>query len=612
MSVHVLGISALYHDSAAALLRDGEIVAAAQEERFTRRRHDAGFPSHAVNYCLEEAFIEPAELDAVVFYDSPLLSLDRVVRSARAAAPGGAAQWQAAARSMLGTKLRLREALERVLGAAPKVLHFAHHHHSHAASAFFPSPFAEAAILTVDGVGEWATTSLGLGRDSRVELLREIRYPHSLGLLYSAFTQFCGFKVNSGEYKLMGLAPYGRPVHAERIRENLIELRTDGSFRLNLEHFGFVDGMSMIGEGFSRLFGGPARAPESRITRREMDLAASVQQVLEEALLSLARAARQDTGCRDLALAGGVALNCVANGRILRERVFERLWIQPAAGDAGGALGAAYLGSHAVLGVPRPVPVQGRDRQQASLLGPGFSPSEVRAFLERRGAPYHVFAERDKRAAEIARALARGEIVGFFAGRMEFGPRSLGARSILADPRHPEAQARVNLGVKFRESFRPFAPAVLAERAQEYFDLECASPYMMLVAPVQQARRLPMDWGRAGADDDMLALVNQPRSDIPAVTHVDYSARVQTVAKEDNPALHAVLSAFDALTGCPVLVNTSFNVRGEPIVCSPRDAYLCFMRAGIDLLVIEDCLLRKEEQPPLEGDADWRKQLELD
>jgi len=541
-----------------------------------------------------------------------VLSLDRVLKSAIGSGPRGEAQWRAAARSMLGPKLRLREELERVFGAAPKKLFYAHHHQSHAASAFYPSPFDEAAILTVDGVGEWATTSVGIGRSNGIELMEEIRYPHSLGLLYSAFTQYCGFKVNSGEYKLMGLAPYGRPVHAAKIRDHLIELRDDGSFRLNTGYFGYLDGLSMTSPAFEQLFGGPARKPESRITRREMDLAASVQQVLEEAMLRLANHARAKSGCRNLVMAGGVALNCVANGRILREGDFDRIWIQPAAGDAGGALGAALLGTHALLGVPRPKTSSGRDRQHASLLGPRYSAPEIHGFLERRACPHRVIEDPVLRATAVAQALADGKVVGFFAGRMEFGPRSLGARSILADPRRAEAQSRVNISVKYRESFRPFAPAVLEERAAEYFELEGDSPYMLIVAPVRKARRLPMDWSRAGAEDDMLALVNQPRSDIPAVTHVDYSARVQTVNAHDNPGLHAVLKAFDALTGCPVLVNTSFNVRGEPIVCTPGDAYLCFMRTGIDLLVMEQYLLEKAGQPPLLGDIDWKREYEPD
>jgi carbamoyltransferase len=612
MGKTILGISAFYHDSAAAITRDGEIVAAAQEERFSRRKHDPRFPARAINYCLEEAFVEPSELDAVVFYDNPLLTFDRLVKSLLTVAPAGEEQWVKASRSFLGVKAVVREHVRRALCADVKLL-FSDHHTAHAAAAFFPSPFEEAAILTVDGVGEWATLTLGRGRGNRVELLKEIRYPHSLGLLYSAFTYHCGFKVNSGEYKLMGLAPYGRPVYADAIREHLIDVKDDGSFRLDTDYFGFLERDVMTNERFDSIFGGPARRPESRITRREMDLAASVQTVLEEVMLKLARSARRLTGSRNLALAGGVALNCVVNGKILRERIFESVWIQPAAGDAGSAVGAALLAHHQYFEEPRRLNPTGRDSQKGSYLGPAFSGAEVRAFLERRGYPYKTFADGRERARVVARAVAEGKIVGYMVGRMEFGPRSLGARSILGDPRRKETQAVMNLKIKHRESFRPFAPSVLAEKASEYFELEAESPYMLLVAPVREGRRLPVSRGGFEDDgEDMLAVINQPRSDIPAVTHVDYSARVQTVHPEDKPDFYELIKEFDGLTGCPVLVNTSFNVRGEPIVCTPQDAYRCFMRTEMDLLVMEDCLLRKSEQPAFEDAGDWKTEFELD
>ena len=588
----VLGISAFYHDAAAAIMRDGEIVAAAQEERFSRRKHDPRFPRAAINYCLEEAFVEPDELDVVAFYDNPLLSLDRTVKCLIAATPRTEEQWLRAAPTALGVKPLVGEWVRRQLKCDVQMV-FVEHHMSHAASAFYPSPFHRAAILTVDGVGEWATTAIGRGEGESLELLTALHYPHSLGLLYSAFTYFCGFAVNDGEYKLMGLAPFGQPVYADRIRDRLIDLRADGSFRLNEEYFGFLDSGTMTNDKFAACFGGPPREPESRITRREMDLAASIQHVLTEAVLALARHARRQTGERELVLAGGVALNCVANGRLLQEHIFDRLWIQPAPGDAGGALGAALLTTHRRCGVKRHQ--RGRDGQQGSLLGPAFSTAEVHAFLDREKLPYRAVADSDARAAIIASALAAGDVVGYFSGRMEYGPRALGARSILADPRRCDMQANLNLKIKFRESFRPFAPAVLAERCMDYFELEAESPYMLLVAPVAHGRRLVVD----GLEDegDLLAVVNQSRSDIPAVTHLDYSARIQTVGIRDNVGFHAILKAFENLTGCAVLINTSFNVRDEPIVCTPRDAYRCFMATGMDMLVLEDCILLKVEQP---------------
>ena len=591
MAITVLGISAFYHDAAAAIVRDGEIVAAAQEERFSRRKHDPRFPRQAINYCLEEAFVEPGDLDAVAFYDNPLLSADRVLKSLLSVAPQGEQQWLRAAPVTLGAKLFAEKHIRKLLPEEVPII-FTEHHLSHASSAFYPSPFRRAAILTLDGVGEWTTTAIGRGEAETVELLKEITYPHSLGLLYSAFTYFCGFEVNSGEYKLMGLAPYGQPVYADLIRDRIIDIKEDGSFHLNMEYFGFLETDKMTNESFDSLFGGPPRAPEERITRREMDLAASIQRVVEDAVLALARHARKITEVSDLVLAGGVALNCVANGRLQREKVFDRLWIQPAAGDAGGALGAALLASYRHLGVR--CQNHSRDSQRGSYLGPAYSSAEVRAFLDREKRPYRFVENLSERMRVVAEALAEGHVVGYFAGRMEYGPRALGARSILGDPRRETMQATMNLKIKNRESFRPFAPVVLAERCGEYFTLDTESPYMLLVAQIREERRRSVNLEEK--TDDLLAIVNQPRSDIPAVTHVDYSARVQTVSEGDKIDYYELLKAFDELTGCGVLVNTSFNVRDEPIVCSPRDAYRCFMQTEMDMLVLEDCILLKREQ----------------
>jgi carbamoyltransferase len=613
---YVLGVSALYHDSAATLVGDGEIIAAAQEERFSRKRHDPSLPRNAINYCLEEAFIENNELGAVAFYDNPWLTFDRALSSVLSVGSRGKEQWLAAAPSLLGAKLRVKQRLHALLQCEVPVL-FTQHHLAHAASAYFPSPFADAAVLTMDGVGEWATTSLGMGTTdaegrTRLELLREIRYPDSLGLLYSAMTQYCGFKVNSGEYKLMGLAPYGTPRYATAIKQNLIELLADGSFRLNTEYFGFLDEHSMTNERFAALFGGPARRAESRITRREMDLAASIQAVLEEAVLGLARSAHATTGAKRLCLAGGVALNCVANGRLLREGPFAEIWIQPAAGDAGGALGAALLCSFERFDARRKL-TPGRDAQKGSYLGPAYGSAQVKAFIERHELPSERVEDLTERSRRIAGAIADGKIVGFFAGRMEFGPRALGARSILGDPRSAATQSQMNLKIKFRESFRPFAPAVLREHCADLFELDADSPYMLLVAPVRAELRLPKrDSAFEQGDDDLLSVVREARSTIPAVTHVDYSARIQTVDSVGHPAFRALIEAFFTQTGCPVLVNTSFNVRGEPIVCTPQDAYRCFMRTEIELLVLEDYLLWKDQQPKQTDDESWRDEFELD
>jgi carbamoyltransferase len=615
MSNTILGISAFYHDSAAALVRDGAIVAAAQEERFTRKKHDPRFPVNAINYCLEEGFVNAADLDAVIFYDNPLATFDRVVENALAAGEEGREQFVKAAGQILGDKMWVNDHARRAMGSLGregKVL-FAEHHMAHAASAFYPSPFERAAILTIDGVGEWATTSLGAGDGKALRLFSEINYPHSLGLLYSAFTYFCGFKVNSGEYKLMGLAPYGEPRYYDAIRSHLIDVRDDGSYRLDTSYFGYLSGMVMTGERFAALFGGPARQPESPITRREMDLAASVQKLTEEIMLRTARHLRAITGESKLVMAGGVALNCVANGKLVAEGIFDQVWIQPAAGDAGGALGAALLAEHVYFDQPRVMSAPGKDAQQGSYLGPAFSSSEVLAFVNRHAYPHTRIDDRAERLATVAGALAEGKIVGWFSGRMEFGPRSLGARSILGDPRSPTTQETMNLKIKYRESFRPFAPSVLRERCGEYFELECDSPYMLLIAPLREERRIAMDRTRFDeGNDDMLAVINQARSDVPAITHVDYSARVQTVDATTNPEYHALIRAFESITGCGMLVNTSFNVRGEPIVCTPEDAYRCFVRTEMDLLVLEDVLLWRHEQPALIEQEDWRKTYELD
>jgi carbamoyltransferase len=603
---YILGVSAFYHDSAAALVRDGDVIAAAQEERFSRKKHDPRFPGNAINYCLEEAQIEPDQLEAVVFYENPALTMDRVIEAVGAAGEGGLTPWLEGAPGMLGVKLFFERLVRRELGTDVRVL-YSEHHLSHVASSFYPSPHDEAALLAIDGVGEWATTTLADGSPDGIRVLKEIRFPHSLGLLYSAFTQYCGFKVNSGEYKLMGLAPYGKPRYVDEIRDELIDLKPDGSYQLDMGYFGYLDSLSMTGPRFHDLFGGPPREPESRIGRREMDLAASIQVVTEEAVMGLARHLREITGRNALCMSGGVALNCVANGRLQREKVFDEIWIQPAAGDAGGALGAALAVAHLYYGCERP-PLRGRpDRQRGSYLGPAFSEAEVKAFLDLHEYP-HERVDDETRAKLVARDISMGKVVGYMVGRCEFGPRSLGARSILGDARNPETQSIMNLKIKYRESFRPFAPSVLEERSKDYFDLDCPSPYMLLVAPVQEAIRLPFEQGDG---EDLLEIVNSPRSSLPAITHVDFSARVQTVLREVKADYHAVLREFEELTGEAVIVNTSFNVRGEPIVCSPEDAYRCFMRTEMDTLVMEGFILRKDEQPSF-ADIDWRKEYELD
>lgn len=587
----ILGLSAFYHDSAAALVVDGRIVAAAQEERFTRVKHDSGFPAQAAAYCLREAGLVPGDLDHVAFYEKPFLKFERLLETYLATAPAGFASFAKALPLWVHDKLRLPTRISEGLGGGYRGrIVFPEHHESHAASAFYPSPFDEAAILTVDGVGEWATATLGHGRGSTVELTHEQRFPHSLGLLYSAFTYYCGFRVNSGEYKLMGLAPYGEPRYAATILEHLVDLREDGSLWLDQRFFNYCAGLTMTSRHFDALFGGPPRSPSAPLTQREMDLAASVQQVAETAMLGMARFAHRQTGSENLCLAGGVALNCVANGRLLREGPFKRVWIQPAAGDAGGALGAALFVWHHLLGRERRANPQ--DSQGGSLLGPSLSEREIEAALTRAGARYTRVADEAGLCATVAALLAEGKVVGWVQGRMEFGPRALGNRSILGDPRDPRMQSQMNLKIKFRESFRPFAPIVKADRADEYFELRGErSPYMLLVAPVCAGRR------RAVAGASGLDRIHEARSDIPAVTHVDYSARIQTVDGRDNPRLYALLAAFEARTGCPALVNTSFNIRGEPIVCTAEDAYRCFMATQIDVLVVGDFILHKAEQP---------------
>ncbi len=605
MAARILGISCFYHDAAACLVEDGRVVAAAQEERFTRVKHDPRFPRHAINYALEAGRLHERDLDLVVFYDKPILTFDRMIESYRAS--GAEEAFKESVPSWLTTKLDAEGTLRAALGSYAGPILFTEHHEAHAASAFFPSPFASAAVLTIDGVGEWATASYGVGEGASLRLLAELRFPHSLGLLYSAFTQFCGFKVNSGEYKLMGLAPYGEPRFAAIIRDTLCDVRDDGSLRLDLDYFAYLARDTMTGDRFAALFGGPARAPEARITRREMDLAASIQAITEEVVLKMGRHVRRETGQANLCMAGGVALNCVANGKLLRERTFDDLFIQPAAGDAGGAVGAALAGWHLYLGRPRPDP-QGKDGMRGALLGPAYTMDEVTGFLDAEGYPYEVLPAGD-RARRVAELLAAGKIVGHFAGRMEFGPRALGARSILGDPRRADTQTTMNLKIKFRESFRPFAPAVLAGREGDYFDLDRPSPYMLLVAPVRASRRLAFtDPG----GDDLMARLRPPRSDLPSITHLDYSARIQSVSREESPAFYDVIAAFERLTGYAVLVNTSFNVRGEPIVCTPEDAYRCFMRTEMDALVLEDALLLREAQPPWNEQGDWRNEFALD
>lgn len=596
--MRVLGISAYYHDSAAALVEDGRILFAAQEERFTRKKHDSSFPRNAVRFCLEEAGITPGDIDHVAFYDKPFLKFERLLETYIAYAPRGFKSFKMAIPLWLREKLFQKDLLSNELGRLyPEVdwtgrLLFSEHHLSHAASAFFPSPYDQAVVLTMDGVGEWATTSVAIGAGDSLEIHKELHFPHSLGLLYSAFTYYTGFKVNSGEYKLMGLAPYGEPRYRDLILDKLVDLKPDGTFRLNMDYFNYCTGLTMTNARFDALFGAPPRKSEDRVEQQQMDLAASVQAVTEEIVLRLTRSLAKEYGIPNLCLAGGVALNCVANGKILRDGAFESIWVQPAAGDAGGALGAAMVAAHMQLGLPREARGRG-DRMRGSYLGPRFAQPDIERRLTETGARYQTLSEQDvvRRAAQ---ALADGKAVGWFQGRMEFGPRALGGRSILGDPRSPSMQRDLNLKIKFRESFRPFAPSVRIEDVADWFELDGESPYMLLVADVKSSRRRQMteDEQRLSGIDKL----NVPRSEIPAVTHVDYSARIQTVDAEVNPRYHALLTEFKSLTGCPVLVNTSFNVRGEPIVCTPEDAFRCFMGTNLDVLVVENCILEKPEQ----------------
>ena len=611
--MRILGISAFYHDSAAALVEDGRIIAAAQEERFTRKKNDAGFPRAAISYCLSEAGIGLGEIDHVVFYDKPFLKFERLLETYLAFAPRGFRSFQMAIPVWLREKLFQKNLLRKELCAYDRDfpwlerLLFAEHHQSHAASAFFASPFAEAVILTMDGVGEWATTSVGIGRENSLEMTKEIHFPHSLGLLYSAFTYYTGFRVNSGEYRVMGLAPYGEPKYYQIILDNLIDLKADGSFRLDLSYFDYCTGLRMTNDKFYDLFGGPPRRPETPVTQRDMDIAASIQKVIEEAVLRLTRSLAKETGQRNLCLAGGVALNCVANGKVLRDGAFERIWVQPAAGDAGGALGAALLAYYLFENQPRE-PDGATDAMAGAFLGPAFAQDEIEARLAAVGARYTVLDEQALIAATVD-ALVDGKAVGWFQGRMEFGPRALGARSILGDARSPTMQSALNLKVKYRESFRPFAPSVLREDVADWFELDEDSPYMQVVADVADKHRREI----SAADQALFGIdkLNVSRSEIPAVTHVDYSARLQTVHSDTNPRYHALLSAFKARTGCPVIINTSFNVNEEPIVCTPEDALKCFMGTEIEILVAGNCFLEKANQDPVLRQEDKNK-LELD
>ncbi len=611
--MRILGLSAYYHDSAAALVEDGRIVAAAQEERFTRKKHDSEFPGNAVAYCLKHAGVGLDQVDFVAFYDKPFLKFERLVETYLAFAPRGFASFSKAIpvwmREKFFQKYLLRDELRKSFPGFDweNKLLFAEHHQSHAASAFFPSPYDEAVILTMDGVGEWATTSVGYGRGSELEMRREIHFPHSLGLLYSAFTYYTGFKVNSGEYKVMGLAPYGEPRFMQAILDNLIDVKDDGTFRLNLDYFDYCTGLRMTNEKFDALFGGPPRKPDQLLTQREMDIAASIQAVTEKVVLRLTRALAKETGCKNLCLAGGVALNCVANGKVLRAGQFDKIWVQPAAGDAGGALGAALLAYH--LYQHRPRQPNGKiDGMDGSYLGPAFEQADIEQRLARAGARFKVVDERGAIEAS-AKALAEGKALGWFQGRMEFGPRALGGRSVLGDARSPSMQKMLNLKVKYRESFRPFAPSVLREDVADWFELDTDSPYMLLVADVVQRRRRAM----TPEENKLFGIdkLNVPRSEIPAVTHVDYSARIQTVHQETNPRYHALISAFKAITGCPVIVNTSFNVRGEPIVCTPEDAFRCFMGTEIETLAVGNCILDKADQDPALR-LDYKNKFELD
>jgi len=605
--MNILGISCFYHDSAACLVRDGEIIAAVQEERFTRKKHDFNFPANSIKWCLKEGGIIAKDLAFIVFYDKPFIKFERILETYLSYAPSGIRQFVQALPLWLKQKLWIPELIRKELGYQGKIL-FTEHHESHAASAFYPSPFKEAAFLTMDGVGEWDTASFGIGEGNDIEILYTLRFPHSLGLLYSTFTYYAGFKVNSGEYKLMGLAPYGEPKYVNLILNELIDLKEDGSFKLNMKYFGYCNGMKMTNRRFEKLFAGPARRPETKITQKEMDIAASIQQVTEEIVLRIARHVYKITGKDKLCLAGGVALNCVGNGRILRESPFKEIWIQPASGDAGGALGAALLVWYKYLGNKRYCDDK-NDIQKASLLGPSYNDDYIENFLIRDGAPYKklLYSEIPQ---IISNLITQGKVIGWFQGRLEFGPRALGARSIIGDARNPQMQSKMNLKIKYRESFRPFAPTVLRENVLDWFELDRQSPYMLLVAPVKESRRNKLSNPESGLSGfDKLKI---KRSVIPAVTHVDYSARIQTIKREDNPLYYDTINNFYQKTGCPVIINTSFNVRGEPLVCSPEDAFRCFMRTQMDYLIMGCFLLDKKEQKPLKKNVKWHEVFELD
>ena len=614
MSCNILGISAYYHDSAATLLSDGKIISAVQEERFTRKKHDSSFPKHSIQYCLEESGLDLKDIEHIVFYDKPLVKFDRLLETYLSYAPKGIRSFAAAMPIWLKEKLYLKTTLKRELSELanckinelPSLL-FSEHHQSHAASAFYPSPFDKAVVLCLDGVGEWATSSVWLGDGNKLDPLWEIDFPHSLGLLYSAFTYYTGFKVNSGEYKLMGLAPYGEPRYVNLIYDNILDLKEDGTFKLNMDYFNYCTGLTMTNSKFDKLFDGPPRKPETNLSQREMDIAASIQVVTEEVVLKLANTIHNETGMENLCLAGGVALNCVANGRVLQEGPFKNIWIQPAAGDAGGSLGAASIVWYEYLKKPRSV--NGSDTMRGSYLGPKFNDVQIKTSLEPYGAIYKQLDWQELYEA-LAKILASEKVVGWFQGRMEFGPRALGARSIIGDPRSEKMQSVMNLKIKYRESFRPFAPSVLSERVSDYFDLKYDSPYMLIVASVNENICIPM----TGEQKQLFGIdmLNVKRSEIPAITHVDYSARIQTVHKETNPRYHSLINAFEEKTGCGVLVNTSFNVRGEPIVCTPEDAYRCFMRTEMDFLVVENFLFVKKDQPKWEQDDSWKTEFELD
>jgi len=606
--MYILGISAFYHDSAACLVKDGEILSAAQEERFTRKKHDHNFPQKAIEFCLKDAGIRAEQLDLIAFYDKPFLKFERLLETYLAYAPVGIKSFIKAMPLWIKEKLWMKEMIKEKLGYTGKII-FPEHHESHAASAFYPSAYNKAAIITMDGVGEWTTTSYGIGEGNEIQLYADIKFPHSLGLLYSALTYYTGFKVNSGEYKVMGLAPYGEPKYKKLIYDHLIDVKEDGSFRMNMEYFNYCQGLTMTNEKFNKLFGGPPRIPETNLTQKQMDIARSLQEVTEEIVLKIGSHVYKETKSKNLCLAGGVALNCVANGRLLREGPFENIWIQPAAGDAGGALGAALIGWYKYHNKPRTAADGKSDKQKGSYLGPQFTDEEIKSFVQSLNLSAKKYDE-DELIETTANLINSDKVIGWFDGKMEFGPRALGSRTIIGDARSPKMQATMNIKIKFREGFRPFAPSVLFEKVSEYFEIEKESPYMLLTADVKKERRIPMTdeeqkkWG--------IDKLNVVRSDIPAITHVDYSARLQTVHKETNPRYHKLISKFEEKTGCAVIINTSFNVRGEPIVCTPEDAYRCFMRTNMDYLVLGSYILNKEDQKPVEKDVDWKKEFVLD